>query len=157
MTVVLIVLAVVVAVLIIAALALNPVIRKANDKAIARAWERLGRDNIKVIEPKAVGLGTEPEEAGGVRGQGCLAINGDELLFVTTAGQKELAIPRSAISSVDTEGDPRSPMKTTITVQYTDPTHGSVSAKWRLPDSPSWLRELGYDWGPEGPPSDEAE
>lgn len=155
MTVVLIVLAVVVVLLIIAALLLNPVLRKASDQAIARCWERLERDRIKVIEPRAVGFVSDPEEAGGLRGQGCLAVNDAELLFVTTAGQKEFAIARSAIRSVDTSGDPRSAMKATISVVYDDPTHGEVTASWRLPDSPDWLRELGYDWGPEGPPAKE--
>lgn len=148
-----IVLVVIIVVVLVAALALNPVLRKANERAIARARERLGgRDRIKVIEPKAVGFASEPPEAGGLRGQGCLAVNDTELVFVTTSGQKEFVIPRSAISSVDTSGDPRSPAKAMISVHYRDPEHGEVTASWRLPDSPDWLRELGYDWGPEGPP-----
>ena len=44
MDVVLIVLIVVVAIGIIVALAFNPLVRKANDQAIAKCWERLGRD-----------------------------------------------------------------------------------------------------------------
>ena len=101
-----IVLAVVVVIGIIVALALNPVVRKANDQAIARCWERLGRDRIQVIEPRSVGFATDPEDAGGLRGQGCLAVNDTELLFVTTGKQKEFAIPRSAITSVESSGDP---------------------------------------------------
>jgi hypothetical protein len=102
-----------------------------------------------------VGFASDPEDAGGLRGQGCLAVNDEELLFVTTAGQKEYAIARSAITRVDTSGDPRSPMKATITVTYTDADHGEVGASWRLSDGPDWLRELGYDWGPQfSPPVD---
>jgi hypothetical protein len=151
----LIVLIVVAVVVVVAALALNPVIRKANDRAIAVCWETLGRDTIKVIEPRAVGFATEPEEAGGLRGQGCLAVNPDTLLFVTTAGQKVFRIPRAAITDVDTAGDPRSRQRAMITVTYSDPEHGTVTASWRVPDVPDWLRELGYDWGPEGPPPEE--
>lgn len=155
MNVVLIVLAIVVVIGIIVALALNPVVRKANDQAIGRCWERLGRDTIKVIEPAAVGFATDPEDAGGLRGQGCLAVNDTELLFVTTGRQKEFAIPCSAITSVDSSGDPRARVKSTLLVTYTDDEHGEVSASWRLTDIPDWLSALGYDWGPEGPPPPE--
>jgi hypothetical protein len=152
MDVVLIVLVAVVAVGIVVALVLNPVVRKANDQAIARCWERLGRERIQAIEPKAVGFATDPEDAGGLRGQGCLAVNEAELLFVTTGKQKEFAIARSAIRSVEPSGDPRSPVKATLVVEYEDAEHGNVKASWRLPDMPDWLTALGYDWGPEGPP-----
>jgi hypothetical protein len=155
MEVALIVLAVVVVIGIIVALALNPVVRKANDRAIARCWERLGRDRIRVIEPRAVGFATEPEDAGGLRGQGCLAVNDEELLFVSTGQQKEFAIPRSAIRSVETSGDARSRMKASLMVTYEDPEHGEVQASWRLTDMPDWLSALDYDWGPEGPPPPE--
>ncbi len=152
MDVVLIVLIVVVAIGIIVALAFNPLVRKANDQAIAKCWERLGRDRIQAIEPRAVGFATDPEDAGGLRGQGCLAVNDQELLFVTTAKQTEFAIPRSAIRSIDPSGDPRSPVKATLEITYEDSEHGEVKASWRLPDMPDWLNALGYDWGPEGPP-----
>jgi hypothetical protein len=152
MTTALIILIVVAVVVIIAALALNPIVRKANDRAVQQCWSELGRDEIVVIEPRAVGFATDPEEAGGLRGQGCLAANGRELLFVTTAGQKSFRVDRSAITGVDTPGDPRSRVKSMVEVSYTDPDHGTVTASWRVPDVPDWLRELGYDWGPEGPP-----
>lgn len=155
MDVLLIVLVVVVAIGIVVALALNPVVRKGNDQAIARCWERLGRERIQAIEPKAVGFATDPEDAGGLRGQGCLAVNDVELLFVTTGKQKEFAIPRSAISAIEPSGDPRSPVKSTLEVVYKDSEHGDVRASWRLPDVPDWLTALGYDWGPEGPPPPE--
>jgi hypothetical protein len=155
MEVVLIILAVVVAIGIVVALALNPLVRKASDQAISVCWERLGRDRIQVIEPKAVGFATDPEDAGGLRGQGCLAANDETLLFVTTAGRKEFAIPRSAITSVESSGDPRSPVKATLMVTYTGSEGEEVTAGWRLPDMPDWLTALGYDWGPEGPPPKE--
>jgi hypothetical protein len=78
-------------------------------------------------------------------------------LFVTTAGRKEFAIARSAITAVEASGDPRSPVKATLLVHYTDSEHGEVKASWRLPDIPDWLTELGYDWGPEGPPPKDEE
>lgn len=141
-----------VAVVIIAGLALNPVIAKKNDAAIKACKDALGADSIKVIEPRVVGFATDPEEAGGLRGQGCLALNDSDLMFVTTAGQREFRIPRSSITTVDTTGDPRSDAKAMLAVTYTDATHGTVTASWRLGELPAWLDELGYDWGAEGPP-----
>jgi hypothetical protein len=157
MEVVLIILVVVVAIGIVVALALNPLVRKASDQAIGVCHERLGRDTIQAIEPKAVGFATDPDDAGGLRGQGCLAVNDEELLFVTTAGRKQFAIPRSSITSVESSGDPRSRVKATLMVTYTGEGGGDVTAGWRLPDMPDWLTALGYDWGPEGPPLDEDE
>lgn len=152
MSIVLVVAIAVVAVVIVAGLALNPVIAKKNDEAIRVCKDLIGPDNVKLIEPRAVGFASEPEEAGGPRGQGCLAVSADKIVFVTTAGAKQYEIDRSAIGSVDTEGDPRSDMKTTLIVNYHDPAHGEVKASWRLVEVPRWLDELGYDWGAEGPP-----
>lgn len=149
----LIILIAVVAVVIIAGLALNPVIAKKNDAAIKVCKDALGADRIKVIEPRAVGFATDPEEAGGLRGQGCLAVTDTDLMFVTTAGQKQFRIPVSAVKAVDATGDPRSDAKTMLTVSYADQEHGDVTASWRLVEVPVWLDALGYDWGSEGPPT----
>jgi len=148
----LIVVVVVVALVVLAGLALNPLIAKKNDAAIKACKDALGADTIKVIEPRAVGFGTEPEEAGGLRGQGCLAVNDTEAMFVTTAGNKAFGLPLASVTGVDTEGDPRGTAKTMVKVTYTDQTYGDVVASWRVPEVPAWLTALGYDWGPEGPP-----
>lgn len=148
----LIVVVVIVAVVIVAALVFNPILAKKNDAAIKLCKDTLGADRIKLIEPRAVGFATDPEEAGGLRGQGCLAVGAEEIMFVTTAGNKQFRLPRSAINSVDSSGDPRSDAKAMLTVSYVDPTHGDVTASWRLGEMPAWLDELGYDWGLEGPP-----
>ena len=105
MNVVLIVLAVIVVLGIVVALALNPLLNKKGDAAIARCKEVLGADKVLEIEPKANGFGTEPAEAGGLRGMGCLAVSDTDLMFVTWAPQKEFRISRSAITGVDTSTD----------------------------------------------------
>src|SRR5579862_8521550 len=99
MGIVLIVAIVVLAVVAIAALAFGPMLNKKGDAAVARCKEALGADQIRLIEPKANGFGTEPATAGGLRGMGCLAMNDTELMFVTWAPQKEFRVARSAISS----------------------------------------------------------
>lgn len=102
MGIVLVVLIVLVAVGVIAGLAFAPMLKKRGDAAAARCREALGADNIRLIEPKANGFGTEPGTAGGLRGMGCLALSDDALMFVTWAPQHEFRVDRSAITSVTT-------------------------------------------------------
>lgn len=151
MNILLIVLAVVVVLAIAAALLLNPVIAKKNDEAISTAKGLLDGPPL-VIEPRVVGFASDPPEVGAPTGQGCLALDADKIVFVTTAGAKSFVVDRAAVTEVTTPGDPRSDAKTSLEVHYTDAEHGAVKASWRLPFVTAWLRELGYDWGPEGPP-----
>jgi hypothetical protein len=156
MNILIIVLAVVVVAVLVALLALNPVIAKKSQAAVDHARAKLGGSSaVLALDSRAVGFASEPEEAGAVRGQGCLAANESTLLFVSTGGQKEYAIARSAITKVDTSGDPRAHAKATVLVTYEDPDHGEVTASWRLTNPVIWLKLLGYDYGPEGPPEDE--
>jgi hypothetical protein len=137
-----------------ALVALNPVIARKSQEAVDRCRAELGgREQVRLLESRAVGFATDPEEAGGLRGQGCLGVNATDLLFVTTIGHRTLRIPRASILRVDTSGDPRSEAKATVLVTFSHPEHGEVTASWRLPDPRPWLVELGYDWGPEGPPA----
>lgn len=156
MNIALIVLAVIVVLAIIAALLLNPVIAKKNDEAIKQAKGLLNGPPL-VIEPRVVGFASDPPEAGAPAGQGCLALDSEKIVFVTTAGQKQFTVPRSAITEISTPGDPRSDAKTSLEILYTDAEHGTVKAAWRLPYITPWLRELGYDWGPEGPPPEKSD
>ena len=153
MGIVLIVAIVVLAVVAIAALAFGPMLNKKGDAAVARCKEALGADQIRLIEPKANGFGTEPATAGGLRGMGCLAMSDTELMFVTWAPQKEFRIARSAIASVATSADDLTGVqKAMVMVTYTGD-GGEVTASWRLSDLVEWLTALGYDFGPDGPPT----
>ncbi len=156
MTIVLVVLVVVVVAVIVAALVFNPILAKKNDEAIKQAKAQLNGPPL-VIEPRVVGFASDPPEAGAPTGQGCLAADAERIVFVTTAGQKQFTVLRSAITEVTTPGDPRSEAKTSLEVLYTDDEHGTVKASWRLPYITAWLNELGYDWGPEGPPAENVE
>ena len=153
MNVVVIVLIVIVVVLAVAALAFNPILQRRADAAIAEAREALGgRDRVRLVEPKAVGFGSEPEEAGGLRGQGVLAASDDALVFVTWAPRRTHLLSRSVITSVSTSApDARVLDKAALIVGFDDPQHpGTVS--WRVAEIARWLDVLGYDWGPEGRP-----
>ena len=137
---------------VIALAATNPMMKKREDAAIKAVKDKLGKDKIKVIEPRTTAMGTDPEEGGGVRGMSCLAVTDTELVAVTWSGLKEWSVPRTSIVSVDTAADdPAAVQKGTITVTFTYE-GGEAVAMFRLREPVPWLIELGYDWGPEGPP-----
>ena len=151
----LIIVLVVVVILVLAAMAvLNPILKKRADGAIEDARTALGgRPNVRLIEPKAVGHGSEPDEAGGLRGQGVLAVSDTALVFVAWAPRNTFLIARTAITGVTTSApDARVMDKATIEVAFTS-AEGPATASFRLPELARWLDVLGFDWGPEGAPS----
>ncbi len=158
MTNVVLVLAIVIVVVVIGALAAtNPMMKKREDAAIKAVKDKLGKDNIKVIEPRTTAMGTDPEEAGGVRGMSCLAITDEDLMAVTWSGLNEWSIKRSAITGVDTAADdPTAVQKASIVITFTA-ADGEATAMFRLREPIPWLKELDFDWGPDGPPPDEDE
>ena len=158
MTTLIIVLVAVVVIAVPVSLVLNPILQKRGDTAIEDARTALGgRDNVTLIEPKAVGHGSEPDEAGGLRGQGVLALSADKLAFVSWAPRKSFVLDRSAITGVTTSApDARVMDKATIEVAFTS-AEGPATTSFRLPELARWLDALGFDWGPEGPPSFDAD
>ena len=82
--------------------------------------------------------------------------NDDELMAVTWSGLNEWRVARSAITSVDSSSDdPEAVSKATILVTYGIGGEETATASFRLKDPVPWLTELGYDWGPEGPPAED--
>jgi hypothetical protein len=158
MNVVLIVVGAIVVIVLDVGLALSPMLNKKGDVAIARAKELLG-DDVKAIEPKAVGMGTEPADAGGLMGMGCLAANDSTIAFVTWQPAAEFTIDRSTVTNVEVAAeDPTAVSKTTIDVTYKQANGEEAVAKWRFGrDLVEWLNVLGYDWGPDGPPATDDE
>lgn len=153
MTVLIIVLVVIAVVVVLGALLFNPVLKKRGDAAIETARAALGgRDKVVLIEPKAVGLGSEPDDAGGLRGQGVLAVSDEALAFVTWAPQNTFVVQRSQIESISTSAaDARAMDRATIEVAFTG-ADGLAKVSFRLPEVARWLDSLGFDWGPEGAP-----
>jgi hypothetical protein len=151
----LIIVLIVIAVVVVAALALNPLLAKRGDAAIEEARNQLGgRDKVRLIEPKAVGFGSEPDEAGGLRGQGVLAVGDDALVFVTWAPKNVFRIERRNITAVSSSAaDPRGLEKSAVEVTFEAADLGAATASWRVPEIGRWLDVLDYDWGPEGRPS----
>jgi len=158
MTTVVLIIAIVVVVLVIGALAAtNPLMKGKEDAAIKAVKDTLGADSIKVIEPRTTAMGIDPEDEGGLRGMSCLAVNDETLMAVTWSGLKEWSIPRSSIVGIDTAADdPAAVTKAAIMVTFATGTGtDEATAMFRLREPVAWLKELGYDWGPDGPPPDE--
>ena len=147
---------VVLAIAVVGALfAFSPMLNKKGDAATARVKEVLG--SYDLFENKAVAMGTEPEEAGGVRGLAVLAVNSESLLAVTWAGTKEWRVSRAAITSIETEAvDPAAVQKALVEIHY-DGEDGPAIARFRVPQPVEWLDVLGYDWGPDGKPETTAD
>jgi hypothetical protein len=143
----LVIVAVIVAIAVIVALAAtNPMMRRREDEAIAAVKGQLG--TVDLIEPRTTAMGTEPEDAGGVRGMACLGLSDAELMAVTWAGGNTWRIPRASVTAVDTPSDdPGASPKTTITVTYVRPDGDEATAMFRLRDAADWLGALGYDTG----------
>jgi hypothetical protein len=158
MTTVLVIVFVAIAILVIGALALtNPMMKKREESAIKAVHDKLGKSNINIIEPRTTAMGVEPDDGSGVRGMSCLAATDEQLLAVSWAGLKEWSIPRSSITAIDTAADdPTAVQKVSIMIAYSPAGGGEeTTAMFRLKEPVAWLKELGYDWGPEGPPPDD--
>lgn len=129
-----------------------PSIRKKEDAAIKTVKDALGASDIVLIEPRTTAMGFEPAAASGVKAMACLAATGTEVMAVSWSNKSEWRIDRSAITKVDTEAaDPAAVQKASVLISYTTP-DGDVLARFRLKEPVPWLTELGYDWGPDGPP-----
>ncbi len=145
MTIVIVLL--VVAVLVVAVgFALNPILNAKRDAAQDAAISLVGADDVVAVEVRATGYGTDPLEAGGLDGMGCLAASSSLLAFVTWAPHKHFQISRAAITAVavDPEGASET-QKATITVAYSAVDGSPVSASWRLPTLGEWFKELVRD------------
>ena len=154
MSPVVIVVVVLVVLVVLAALLLNPVLRRRGQEAVDAAQGELGgRELVRLVDRQAVGFGSTPDEVGGLRGQGVLAVSDLALVFVTWAPRKTFRVDRSAITGVTTSApDARTLDKASIEVAFTDAAGAEATASWRVAEVARWLDVLGYDWGPEGPP-----
>jgi hypothetical protein len=141
MPAVVIIVVVVAVVVIVALVALNPMLRRREDEAIATVKRELG--GTELIEPRATAMGTDPEEAGGIRGMACLGMSDGELLAVPWTGSASWRIDRSSVVAVESPADDaRAVPKATVTITY-EHDEGQATAMFRLRDAGDWLTALG--------------
>lgn len=135
----------VVAGLVVLAFAITaPMMRKRESAAMRRATEAVGgSDAVELSSSRVVGFGTEPAEAGGLRGMGVLVASSAEVVFVSWAPQEELRIPRAELLEVQSQtANAHEAPKALIQLRYRDIEHGEVVAGFRLARAGSWLDEL---------------
>ena len=152
MNILLIVFGVLIVVIIVAGLVTIPMVQKKEDAAIKVVKDTLGEDNIVMVDKVTTAMGFEPADASGIKARACLAASATQVMAVGASSLEEWKIERSAITKVGCEAeDPSQVQKASIMITYAGPT-GEVTAKFRMKNPVPWLTELGYDWGPEGPP-----
>jgi hypothetical protein len=148
-------LAVVIVLVVIAGFAAGPMMKRSEAAAADRARELVGGpEGVRRLEPRSVGFGTDPEEAGGLKGMGVLAVSDTDLAFVTWRPLAEFHVARADVTAVEAATanvvDSRKGM---VEVHYTEAGEMPAKASFRVPDPAEWLDVLGYDWGPEGRPA----
>ena len=80
-----------------------------------------------------------------IRGMGTLALTPDELRFVGWAGVRDIAIPRSSMTTVDVARSHlgKTAFRDLLRVSWRDADGAVDSAAWLVPDLQSWLAALG--------------
>ena len=89
-------------------------------------------------------FGIESAGAWQIRGNGCLAATGDEVLFIMWVPRRELLIPRTRIIAVERT---RSHLGKTIgrpllRVRFTNDSGDEDSVAWYVKDLPAWEAAL---------------
>jgi hypothetical protein len=110
--------------------------------ALVRA--ELGESEIVAIDESANCFGLDSKGVTQIRGNGCLAVTKDELLFVMWIPRREIRIPRAWITSVETTkwhlG--KTMGKPLLLVRFTDDQARADSVAWYVKDLPAWEAAL---------------
>lgn len=119
------------------------VFRKKQRTVANEVRARLGHDVI-VIDERANCFGVESAGVTQIRGNGCLALGRDTLLFRMWIPKKEIAIPRERIIEVErvrthlgkTKG------RDLLRVRFSTPGGTEDSVAWLVHDLPAWEAAL---------------
>jgi hypothetical protein len=104
----------------------------------------LGEDRIVMVDESANFFGIESRGAAQLRGNGCLAVTSEEVVFLMWLPRRELRVSRERITSVERV---RSHLGKTIRrdllkLTFADETGLSDSAAWYVGDLPAWEAAL---------------
>jgi hypothetical protein len=134
-------------VLLVAALALVAGRRQASLRESARAevLELLGGAEPRRIDDQVNCFGLESRGMAQVRGTGCLAATGNEVVFVLWYPRRTLCIDRSEIVGIDTPTSHlgKSRARPLLRIRFTIPTGEEDAIAWWVRDLAGWLDELG--------------
>ena len=113
-------------------------------RAAARVRARLGEDRILLMDDRANSLGIESRGVAQIRGNGCLAATGDEVLFVMWIPRRELLIERERITAVERAGSHvgKTIGRPLLRLRYIDEAGREDSVAWFVRDLPAWEATL---------------
>jgi hypothetical protein len=119
-------------------------LRKLKRETNAEVRRVLAEKPIALTEEMALCFGVESRGKFQLRGTGCLALTADEVLFVMWLPRREIRIPRSSITSIET---PLSHLgKTQFTrllrVRFATSEGNDDSVAWRVPNLDQWTAAL---------------
>jgi hypothetical protein len=106
--------------------------------------QKLGRQQIVLLDQQANFFGLESAGVWQTRGNGCLALTREVVLFRQWVPERELSIPRASI--IKTEAVRSHLGKTQFTsllkIRFLNERGEEDSAAWRVGDLPPWLADL---------------
>lgn len=105
---------------------------------------RLGEDRIVAIDDSANFFGVESRGAAQWRGNGCLVVTLEEVVFLMWLPRRELHVPRARITSVERA---KAHLGKTIgrdllKLRFVDEAGHPDSAAWLVRDLPAWEEAL---------------
>jgi hypothetical protein len=113
-------------------------------RAEARLRSMAGDRELELVDDSANSFGVESRGASQIRGNGCLGLTADEILFVMWLPRRELRIPRERISVVERA---RSHLGKTVgrpllRVRFADEVGRDDSVALLVRDLPAWEAAL---------------
>lgn len=113
----------------------------------ARALGLLGGRDPVLVDELANCFGVESAGVTQLRGNGCLALGPDLLVFAMWLPKRDIVIPRNRIQAVDTAGSHlgKTVMRRLLRVAWTREDGTQDRVAWFVRDLDAWLAALGYD------------
>jgi hypothetical protein len=99
---------------------------------------------LELMDDSANSFGVESCGIAQIRGNGCLALTADEVLFVMWVPRRELRISRERISAVERAGSHlgKTVGRPLLRVRFADEVGRDDSVAWLVHDLPAWEAAL---------------
>ncbi len=117
---------------------------KLASRRVKKVEERFGKSNILLLDERANCFGLESEGLSQIRGNGVLALTPGEVYFLMWLPKKEVRIPVSAITGVETTRTHlgKSKGKLLLKVKFKNRMGEDDSAAWLVSDLQEWKQKL---------------
>jgi hypothetical protein len=113
-------------------------------RAEAHVRSMAGGRELELMDESANSFGVESRGVTQIRGNGCLALTADEILFVMWLPRRELRISRERISLVERAGSHlgKTVGRPLLRVRFADEIGREDSVAWLVRDLPAWEAAL---------------